>query len=133
MEDVVYPKVQLDVADVNHVELNNVDEPFDAFRDWPTAGQVTSKERMVCTKEEDRKRHSDSFSDEWQDYTSEVSISDFQVTPQHKSLELHDTVAQFDAVDFMSLSKTIFSQCFHSSNYDNSFTYKEKFNPQNDL
>jgi len=128
-ESPLYSKVQLDVADVNHVELNNIDEPFDAFRDCPT---VTSKEKMVFTKEEDRKRRSDSFSDEWQDYTSEVSTNQFQVTPQHKSLELYDNGAHFDAIDFTSLSKTVFPHCFHqSSNYDNSLTHKEKFNPQN--
>ena len=124
----MHPKVQLDVADINHVDLNSADHPFDAFHDWSTGAQVTPK--TVCRIEErDRSRRSDSFSDEWQDHTSENS--DNQVTPQHQSSELHNA-ANLDAVNFTSLSKTIFPQCFHSSICDDSASCEEKFDLHND-
>ena len=129
----MHPKVQLDVADINHVDLNNsADQPFDAFHDWSTAThvQVTAKDKTVCCIEEkDRSRRSDSFSDEWQDHTSEVN--DSQVTPQHQSPELHNA-SNLDEVNFTSLSKTIFPQCFHSNSHDNSILCEEKFDPHND-
>lgn len=126
------PKVQPDVADVNHVEHNNTDQPFDAFNDWSTSAQVTSKElKTVYTEEQDRRRRSDSFGDEWQDYTSEVSVNNLQVIPQHKPLELYGST-HTDTVDFVSQSEKVFTQCFHSSNCDNSLTHTGKFDPHND-
>lgn len=128
----MHPKVQLAIADINHIELNNVGQPFDAFHDWPSTSQVTSKDKTMChIEKQDRKRRSDSFSDEWQDHTSEVSMNDLRVKPQHISPELHSD-SEFDKVNFASLSKTVFHQCFHSGSYDNSNSHKQKYDLHKD-
>ena len=128
----MHPKVQLDVADINHVELNNADEPLCAFHDWPTTAEMTSKDKAVCRIEEQaRQRRSDSFSDEWQDHTSEISLSGHQATPQHKSLDLHNNT-DFDVVDFTALSRTVFLQCFSSNGYTDSCFHEDKFDPHTD-
>lgn len=131
-KEAMHPKAQLDVADINHVEHNS-DQPFNAFHDWPTTAEVTSKDKTVCyVDEQDKQRRSDSFSDEWQDHTSEVTLDEPQVTPQHKSLEL-DNGVDFDVVDFTSLSKTVLPQCFHSKrSCDNSSSREKKFDPNAD-
>lgn len=122
----MHPKVQLDVADLNHVDLNSADQPFDAFHDWSTGTQVTPKDKTVCgIDEKDRSRRSDSFSEEWQDYTSEISDK-----ASHQPSELHNA-ANLDAVNFTTLSKTVFPQCFHSNSCDNSSSCDEKFDPHN--
>ena len=114
----MHPKVQLNVADVNHVD--SADQPFDAFHDLSTGAQVTPKDKTVCrTEERDRSRHSDSFSEEWQDYTSEVSD-----IATHQPSELHNAA-------IITLSKTVFPQCFHSNSCENSFSCDDKFDPHN--
>lgn len=131
-KETMHPKVQLDVADINHVELNNADEPLCAFHDWSTTAEMTSKDKAVCRIEEQaRQRRSDSFSDEWQDHTSEISLSGHQATPQHKSLDLHNN-ADFDVVDFTALSRTVFLQCFSSNGYTDSCFQEDKFDPHTD-
>lgn len=135
MEDeAMHPKVQLDVADMNHMELNNTDQVVDVFHDWSTVPQATTQTKIVpvCFEEQDKKRRSDSFSDEWQDYTTEVSINHLQVTPQHKPSELCNG-DHFDTVDFTSMAKTVFHQCFHSSTHDNSCPHTDKFDLHSNL
>ena len=129
-KETMYQKDQIDVADINHVE-HNTDRLFGAFHDWPTTEVTTKDKTLSDVEEKDRQRRSDSFSDEWQDYTSEVTHNETQVTSQHNSLDLHNG-ADFDMVDFTSLSKTVFHQCFRNSSCDNFSSCEEKFNPHTD-
>ena len=130
-KEIMYQKDQLDVADINHVEHNN-DQLFDAFNDWPTT-EVTAKDITLSDAEEkDRQRRSDSFGDEWQDHTSEVIQNETKEISQHKSLDMHNGV-DFNMVDFTSLSKTVFNQCFRNSHGNNgTSSHEEKFNPHTD-
>ena len=121
----------LDVADINHVDHNCVDQSFNAFDNWSTTAQVTAKDKATCLVEDkDRNRRSDSFSDDWQDHTSELSVNDTQATTQYQP-QLNNA-ANLDAVNFTSLSKTVFSQCFHSNSFDSSSSSREKFDPHED-
>ena len=121
----------LDVADINHVDHNNVDQSFNAFSDWSATAQLTAKDKVTCLIEEkDRSRRSDSFSEEWQDHTSELSVNDTQATTQHQP-QLNNA-PNLDAVNFTSLSKTVFPQCFHSNSFDSSPSSREKFDPHQD-
>ena len=129
--DCVKPNIGTGENQVNSVHENSVSNSI------PDTGKVTHQDDHISSL------RSDSFSDEWQDFTTSASDGS-QGVPQYDNSTLDssedntstviasDISAVDNNVDFISLSKTVLRQCFNCGTHNHSISDNEDFDCQDE-
>jgi len=143
MEDLVYFDEHPDSPHTDSVKpsVDTGDNKVCAIHENSVSNSITDVSKVKHQGGYIGPLRSDSFSDEWQDFTTTGSDVP-QGTPQYDNSVLDSNkdntisnatdISTVNNVDFVSLSKTVFQQCFNCGPHDYSQSHNEDLDCQDE-
>ena len=142
MEDLMYFEEQpTDSAHTNHLDCS-VDTRVSAVHENSIRNSITDVSKVTLQDDHIDRLRSDSFSDEWQDFTTSGSDVPQGVQQYDNSGVLDNSkdntisnasdISTVSNVDFVSLSKTVFRQCFSCGSHDHFLSHNEDLDCQDE-
>lgn len=134
MEDLMYANEQADSTDANYVDCikpgikNSVHESS-------VSNSISDVAKV--THHEDEWLRSDSFCDEWQDFTTSVNDGRQSVPLTDDTIldscnDNNNSSTSSEIIDFVSLSKTVLRQCFTCGKHNHSQSHNDDIDCQDE-